>query len=351
MQLSLRFTQTLLTSAALLSYCGSVTFASPNVRTVLHISVDGLRPDAITTLGASKLPNFYRFRAEGAFTDNARTDVEQTITLPNHTTQITGRYTGTDKGHAYESNGIPGTATTLHRVKGEYVSSIFDVVHDHGLSTALFASKPKFILYDQSYNDSSGASDLIDEDNGRDKIDVFSINLETSQLVQQFLASLRKEHINYALLHLRDPDSTGHQSNWDLRPESDYLSSIVEIDRQLGQIFAAIEADEYLRHNSAIILTSDHGGRLDTIRHQPADDPENYIIPFYVWGPEIARGAELYSLNSNSRLDPQDSQPSHAAEMQPIRNGDSANLALDLLGLEKVPGSTINSAQNLQISQ
>ncbi|MEQ1839039.1 MAG: alkaline phosphatase family protein [Verrucomicrobiales bacterium] len=58
---------------------------------VILVSVDGLRPDAVTVHGPEEVPNFYRLRREGAFTDNARSLVDLTVTLPNHVGMITSR--------------------------------------------------------------------------------------------------------------------------------------------------------------------------------------------------------------------------------------------------------------------
>ena len=62
----------------------SSSASADGVDYVLQISVDGLRGPAIPALGETNLPNFYRMRDEGAFTDNARTILDSTVTLPNH---------------------------------------------------------------------------------------------------------------------------------------------------------------------------------------------------------------------------------------------------------------------------
>ena len=65
---------------------------------VLAISIDGLRPDAITKLGNEGTPNLHRLMKQGASTLNARTAYESTKTLPNHTGMLTGRRVDKDHG-------------------------------------------------------------------------------------------------------------------------------------------------------------------------------------------------------------------------------------------------------------
>jgi hypothetical protein len=62
-----------------------------------------------------------------------------------------------------------------------------------------------------------------------------------------------------------------------------------------------------------------------------------------VWGPDVRRG-DIYAMNPTFS-NPGRAQTSYADA--PIRNGDVANLALDLLELPAVPDSEHDFAQDL----
>lgn len=320
---------------------------------VIHISVDGLRSDAITVLGRQNVPNFFRLRDEGAFTDNARTDPEIANTLPDNASQLTGRKVFDSEGHGWFINEDPGSPSTLHLLKGEYVPSVFDVVHDSGFSTAFYANKTKFEVFDRTWNELFGGRDQTGDDNGRDKIDTAFIDGDMPTVAREFVTDMGSSDYTYAFLHFRQPDSVGHNSNWDLTPGSDYLNAVVDVDGFLGDILELVESDPELFDRTAVIVTSDHGGELRKDFHLLLPEVgliDSGIIPFYVWGVGVAPGADLYELNPDTRLDPGRSIPSMSAPVQPIRNGDSGNLALQLLGLPAIPNSTINASHDLAVS-
>lgn len=319
---------------------------------VILISCDGMRPDAITALGSDKAPNLHRLIAEGASTFNARTDADMTVTLPNHTAMVTGRGVKGDTGHNWTSNSTPRIGKMLHRNKKAYLRSMFGVAHDHGLRTALFASKGKFILYDHSYDERNGAEDSVGEDDGKDKIDVYEFEEKTEILVDEFIAANAEKPFQLAMLHLRDTDTTGHSKGWDLTEGSAYMGALMKIDGLIGEILEAIDANPAQKGKTHLIVTADHGGRLSSKTHIKADEPLNYTIPFLVWGPGVAAGAELYKINPTSRKDPGKIAPRYGDDaLPPVRNGDAGNLAMKLLGLPPIEGSTINAKQDLKVSK
>jgi hypothetical protein len=331
---------------------GSDAFGAEHV---IHISVDGLNARMMQQLiDDGKAPNLKRMQDEGAWTINARADYTQTNTLPNHTCMLTCRPVAQPEGmpntthHGWTENRGGERGSTLHKQGNpelDYIATVFDVVHDAGMSTALYATKPKFAIYDQSFNEQHGANN----EHGRDKIDVFLATSDEpprfSQTVnQRFLEDMAKHHFNYAFIHYRDPDTAGHALSWG---SAGWSYTVRNVDAYLAEIFKLISNDEKLNGHTAIILTTDHGGV--GFGHSDATKVENYTIPVLIWGAGVGRG-ELYAINRESRTDPGAERVAYADKAQPIRNGDTGNLALSLLGLGPIPGSLINARQDLRVA-
>ena len=338
---------------------------APAVEHVIHISVDGLHaerlrhrmhaePDAFT--GMHRLVN------EGVSTFNARADSTHTLTLPNHTSMITGRpvlQPGDDPTlhHGYTSNGMPLPTATLHNTGNqavEYKASTFDVLHDHGYSTSLYASKTKFVLFEQSYNETedtpTGRADqfMPNGDQGPNKIDNYvyaATGHSSTPLIDQFVADMAVDQFNYSFLHFRELDSIGHSFGWG---STEWEDGMRQVDQHLVRILDLIESTPGLQENTSVILTTDHGGWA--LSHLQPDEVNSYTIPVMAWGPDIAAGGDFYALNRYTRTEPGLTRPDFAAAGQPVRNGDTGNLALSLMGLPPIDGSSINSDHDLIVT-
>ena len=324
------------------------SFAAPGnkskddpINFVVAVSVDGLRSDAIRKLGPTKAPNFYKLMRNGATTLNARPDYTHTITLPNHTSMVTGRPVLGKNGHKVAFN--YDNKKTIHRYAGTKVRSVFDVVHDRGGRTELITMKDKFGFINRSWNAKNGAPDKIGVNNGRDKIDVFAINESNNKSFNAFINRLSNKPSRFSFIHIRYPDSAGHEFGW-MTPK--YLNAVKQSDVLVGKIYSTIQAKKSLRAHVAMIVTADHGGKGKS--HSNAKLVEDYKIPFMVVGPNVAKGKNLYDLNPRSRKAPRNSRPTYNGT-QPIRNSDLANLSTDLLDYPAIPGSVVNKKQNLYV--
>jgi hypothetical protein len=74
----------------------------------------------------------------------------------------------------------------------------------------------------------------------------------------------------------------------------------------------------------------------------------NFKIPFVVWGVGVKPGASLYRLNPDYR-NPGTRRTRYGVRRPPVRNGDAANLATDLLGLKPVAGSQFDADHSLDV--
>lgn len=299
----------------------------PTEHRVLVVTVDGLRSSALVDL-AEDLPTFARLRAEGAGTLRARTSVERTETLPNHTGMVTGRRVVAARGgHGVTWNeDLPGR--TVQQAAGERVGSVFSRLHAAGGTTALFTGKSKLSLFKRSWPRG---------------VDRFTLDEDTAALVRKARRDLRRNARTFTFLHLSDPDVAGHAHGWG---SEEYAEAVRDVDGHLAAVLATVEADPVLSEQLTLLLTADHGG--SGTGHFDASVPAHYRVPFLTWGRGTAAGADLYALNTERR-DPRARRPGYAAGRQPVRNLDVANLALDLLGVGAVPGSEVGVDQELDL--
>ena len=310
---------------------------------VITISVDGMGSSYMQQLvDQGLLPNIKRLETQGATTLNARADQQVTVTLPNHTAMITSRPILGEAGHNWVSNTDPKAGQTIHSNKKSYIASVFDVAHDAGLKTGMWATKTKFSLFRDSYDAQNGSTEGPGAAvHGAQKLDSFTYAKTSPALTREFVTAMSQTPCNFAFVHYAEADAAGHGKGWG---SVEYMNALVIADGCIGQVIDLVDKNPLLKGKTVIIVTADHGG-TGTNHADPAN-PLDYTIPFLVWGAGVEQG-DLYQFNP-TRMNPGTERIAFDVPGQPIRNGDVGNFSLKLLGLPAIPGSVIGKDQDIK---
>lgn len=305
----------------------------PYAQRVVVVDVEGLTAGSMRRLGAAGVPTLTRLRTEGASTLNARTLAERTDRDANVVGMLTGRRVSPVKG----GHGVDWDATwdrSVHLAAGHYVSSVFDLVRNYAYRTSLI-TRDNLSLVDRSWDATNGAADPYGVDNGRDKILTYRADPSDSRTMDAVVAQLRAKPAGLTFAHFSGANRTGLRAGF---TSAAYDAAVRTTDAQLAKLLAAIEADPALARSTLVVVTSDHGGSRTSYAN-PRSLP-NIRVPFLVWGPGVARGADLYDLNP--QLKNPGGQWKGYGGRQPVRTAHVASVVTKALGLPAVPGGTLD---------
>lgn len=226
----------------------------------LVITVDGLRPDAISK---SDAPNIKSLMKGGSYSLEALT-VIPSRTLPAHTSLVTGLNT---RRHGMEPN---RWAEFMGYVDTE---TIFSIAKKHGLKTAMFVGKDKL-----EYLAKPGTVDHF-ESTGESPRSV-------QKIVARFSSFVKVEKPELVLIHFPEPDLTGHKAGW---MSKEYVKAFEDVDRAIGEILSSLrEAGIY--DDTFIVITADHGGHG---KDHDSSNPYDMTIPWVAFGKGVRKGHKI----------------------------------------------------------
>ena len=239
--------------------------SGPAVPHVLMISIDGMRPDYITHADEHglKVPEMRKFLTGGTYAEGV-VGVEPTVTLPSHTTMITGVWP-IEHG-IYDNNKFDpgndrsgGWSWVFNDIKCD---TLLQAAHRAGLTTAAISwpvtvgAPVDYLLANDSASEDLGPTDgaavapadLLTRlgkppaDRHGDDVRAF----QTEQIIRSF-------NPNFVLLHFVELDHQEHLHG-PFSPEAD--RTVEHLDGLVGEVVAAERAVD---PDADILVVSDHG--------------------------------------------------------------------------------------------
>jgi arylsulfatase A-like enzyme/Tfp pilus assembly protein PilF len=220
---------------------------------VVLITIDTLRPDHLGCYGYTSIQSPYidRLAGSGARFTQAFTPVP--VTLPAHTSLLTGMFPLATGVHDFMGNRVPPGSATLARI-----------LHDHGYSTAAFIGAP---VLDSRFGLDQGFDVYFDHFKlaGREEVRLDSMKRPGDQVVdeaQKWLTHHPPQPV-FLWVHLYDAHSPyrppePYAERYRGRP---YDGEIAFADAQVGRLMNTLSRQGILE-KSLLVLASDHGESL-----------------------------------------------------------------------------------------
>ena len=236
---------------------------------VALISIDGLRPDALTP---ERTPNILALAERGSYAFAAQT-ITPSTTLPSHTSMLTGVEPNTH-GITFDEYRDTFQLTT---------PTVLALAHNAGKHTVMVVGKNKLKqlavagTLDSFVLATRGDTDVVNE-----------------------AIALIPAGFDLLVVLLPQTDQIGHASGW---MSAEYLAQVQLTDEAVGRLVSVLPPE------TTVIVTADHGGQL---KGHGTKDKLDMTIPWIVAGPKLPRRGVL---------------------TRPIRTVDTAPTILSLLGI------------------
>lgn len=233
-----------------------------DIRRVIVVVLDGLRPDAID---AFDLGHVRRLAQCGASSMRART-VSPSLTWPALTSLLTGVE---PRVHGVLSDSIflPRPRTTLHPLPTLLARSGYPSFAFLGDVPLLYRGVARRIAKGLGFSEAFFT--------GRTAFDVLCAARST----------VATQRDGLLFLHWADADRTGHEHGW---MSAQYGDAARRLDATLGCLaeWTHIDTDR----NTLLVLVADHGGGGVVKKHHEDDHPLNTTIPLIFAGAAVQQG-------------------------------------------------------------
>lgn len=223
---------------------------------VILISIDGMRPDGLSTCKSEYLDEIIQ---NSSYTFNART-VYPSITLPCHLSMF---------------HSIPperhGTFSNAYVVPVRPVSGLFEQLKKAGRKSAMYYGW-------EPLREISRPNSLI----ASEYINAYSFEHTDAMLTERALNYIKLAKPDFVFLYMVETDEKGgHDAGWMSETYLDYIKRAIDnVKRVMDEV-----GEEY-----TIIVTADHGGHD---RCHGTDMPEDMNIPMFFYGPDFEKNKEL----------------------------------------------------------